>query len=76
MVDDAAWFRDKLQQLGFTQTSLAQWMQTKGDDRSFDAILRSISRMATGDARVSGEMKALLGIYEQNIAVMTQFKEG
>nr|WP_321985287.1 hypothetical protein [uncultured Lichenicoccus sp.] len=59
--ESAAWFRDKLQSLGMGQSALARLMIQHGDDRQMTTILRSLSRMASGDARVSGEMRALLG---------------
>jgi hypothetical protein len=40
-------------------------MKELGDDREFKNILRSIQRMVAGDARVSGEMRALLGLMEE-----------
>lgn len=58
--ESAAWFRAKLKELGIGQSALARRMIAAEDDRQFSTILRSISRMATGDARVSGEMRALL----------------
>lgn len=60
--ESAAWFRAKLEKLGIGQSELARLMLAHGDDRQFKTILRSLSRMASGDARVSGEMRALLGI--------------
>ena len=58
--ESAAWFRGKLEELGEGQSSLARRMIAAGDDRQFDTILRSLRRMASGEARVSGEMRALL----------------
>jgi hypothetical protein len=62
--ESAAWFRDRLARLGMSQAALARLMLERGDDRQSATILRSISRMASGDARVSGEMRALLGTLE------------
>ncbi len=59
--ESAEWFRGKLRELGMSQSSLARLMLERGDDRQMTTILRSLSRMASGDARVSGEMRALLG---------------
>lgn len=59
--ESAAWFRAKLAELGLTQTSLARLMIERGDDRQLMTIQRTVGRMATGHARVSGEMRALLG---------------
>jgi hypothetical protein len=63
--ESAAWFRDKLAALGMGQSALARLMLERGDDRQMATILRSLSRMASGDARVSGEMRALLGVLEE-----------
>ncbi len=64
-VESALWFRAKLKELGMSQSALARLMLDRGDDRQMTTILRSLSRMASGDARVSGEMRALLGILGQ-----------
>jgi hypothetical protein len=63
--ESAAWFRDKLRTLDIGQSALARLMLASGDDRQMTTILRSFSRMASGEARVSGEMRALLGTLEQ-----------
>jgi len=60
--ESAAWFREKLETIGIGQSALARLMIERGDDRQFRTILRSLGRMASGDSRVSGEMRALLGI--------------
>lgn len=58
-------FRAKIADLNLTQSGLARRMKELGDDRVEKNILRSIQRMIAGDARVSGEMRALLGLLEQ-----------
>lgn len=58
-------FRAKIASLGMTQSGLARRMKELGDDRDEKNILRSIQRMVAGDARVSGEMRALLGLLER-----------
>lgn len=58
--EGAAWFRDQLAELEMTQAELARLMKRKGDDRQPDTIARNIRRMATGEARVSGEMRVIL----------------
>jgi hypothetical protein len=63
--ESAAWFRAKLTELGMSQSALARLMLDRGDDRQMTTILRSLSRMASGDARVSGEMRALLGVLSE-----------
>lgn len=56
----AAWFREQLEALGVGNSALARAIIENGDDRQFDTIVRGLRRMATGEARVSGEMRALL----------------
>jgi hypothetical protein len=63
--ESAAWFRAALEELGETQSSLARLMHRKGDDRKLNTILRTIQRMATGDARVSGEMRVILTMMQR-----------
>jgi hypothetical protein len=58
-------FRARIAALGLTQSGLARRMKQLGDDRDEKNILRSIQRMVAGDARVSGEMRALLGLLEE-----------
>lgn len=53
-------FREAMEELGLSPRALAQRMKRLGDGRKVDAILRSIQRMASGDARVSGEMQVIL----------------
>jgi hypothetical protein len=59
-------FRARLERLSLSQSALAVRLRDLGDDRSVETILRSIQRMATGDARVSGEMKVILRLLEQS----------
>ena len=63
--ESAAWFREQLDELGLGQTALARFMQRHGDDRQESSIRRTIARMATGHARVSGEMRVLLALMRQ-----------
>jgi hypothetical protein len=53
-------FRSALETLELSQRALAGKMKALGDQRSFDTILRGVQRMATGEARVSGEMQVIL----------------
>ena len=62
--ESAEWFRSKLGELKMSQANLARYMLAHGDDRQLTTILRSLSRMASGDARVSGEMRVLLSMLE------------
>ena len=64
MQDRPSDFRTRIARLGMTQTGFARLMQRLGDDRNEKNILRSIQRMVAGDNRVSGEMRALLGLLE------------
>jgi hypothetical protein len=57
--------RAQIASLGLNQSSLARRMKQLGDDRDEKNILRSIQRMVSGDARVSGEMRALLGLLRE-----------
>jgi hypothetical protein len=58
--ESAAWFRAKLAEVGHTKGSLSRLMKNCGDPRERKAILRSLERMSSGDARVSAEMHVLL----------------
>ena len=58
-------FRAALARLGFSQSSLARFMVEMGDDRTEKNVLRSIQRMVSGDSRISGEMRAMLGVVER-----------
>ena len=62
---DGSEFRARIFTLGLNQSSLARRMKELGDDRDEKTILRSIQRMVSADARVSGEMRALLGLMEE-----------
>ena len=66
--ESAAWFRARLDDLGIGQSELARSMIQLGDDRQFDTILRSLRRMVSGEARVSGEMRAMIGMMLQTKA--------
>jgi len=60
--DDAAWFRQMLEELGHTQASFARWLAENGDNRPPVTIARGVRRMANGEARVSGEMRVILSM--------------
>jgi hypothetical protein len=66
--EGAAWFRAKLEALGETKGSLARLLIRYGDDRKKATIERQIDRMASGDVRVPGEMRAILGMMERGKA--------
>jgi hypothetical protein len=57
---DADSFRTAIEDLTLNQSSLADTLSTLGDRREFKTILRSIQRMVNGEARVSGEMQAIV----------------
>jgi hypothetical protein len=63
--ESAAWFRAALEELGETQASKARLMKRKGDDRLPETIARHMRRMATGEARVSGEMRVILTMMQR-----------
>jgi hypothetical protein len=58
---DGDMLRQALADFGLSQSGFAKLMKELGDDRDEKNILRSIQRMIAGDARVSGEVRALLG---------------
>ena len=58
--ESAAWFRGKLEELGIGQSAFARLLIRLGDDRKLETILRGLQRMGSGEARVSGEMRAML----------------
>ena len=60
--NDATWFREKLAELGHTQSSFAREMSALGDPRPVSVILRGISRIATGSVAVPGEMRVVLSL--------------
>ena len=62
----AAWFREALVELGETQASMARLMKHKGDDRQPETIARHMRRMATGEARVSGEMRVIIAMMRRS----------
>ena len=66
--ESARWFRERLAEVGETQGGLARLMKRCGDDRTEKNILRSIQRMAAGDARVSGEMRVILHFLDKSRA--------
>jgi hypothetical protein len=57
--------RARIAQLGFSHGGFARHLKELGDDRDKKNIRRWLQRMLAGDARVSGEMRALLGLMEK-----------
>ncbi len=73
--ESAAWFSEKLDALGLGPSTLARLMLQYGDDRKMGTILRSLGRMRSGEARVSGEMRALLGALVERKAAGNGWRE-
>ena len=65
MIGTPADFLAALAHMGFSQSSFARFLKDMGDDRTELTILRSIQRMVSGDHRISGEMRALIGVLQQ-----------
>jgi hypothetical protein len=63
--ESATFFRAVLDELDKTQSSFARKLARLGDDRKPNTILRHVQRMATGEARISGEMKVILTIFHR-----------
>jgi hypothetical protein len=55
-------FKQALASLGVGTNALSKIMKQLGDDRPRDNIRRNLQRMATGEARVPGEMRAMLNM--------------
>lgn len=68
LTDDATELRTGLDQLGFSQSRFAGLLTALGDRREIKTVLRSIQRMATGDARLSGEMQVILTLLKREEA--------
>ena len=62
-------FRAALSDLRLSQADLARLMADLGDHRDCKKIGQQISRMATGQSAVSGEMAALLGLLRRQMLV-------
>ncbi|HEY4254380.1 MAG TPA: hypothetical protein VGM87_24455 [Roseomonas sp.] len=60
--ESAAAFTAHLTELGMTVADLARTMVRHGDDRPRENIETTLRRVAKGEARFSGELKALLGM--------------
>lgn len=69
-------FRAAIDELQLSQRALAAKMSALGDKRSFDTILRGVQRMATGKARVSGEMQVILTQLRRERARAKRLVEG
>lgn len=65
---DADRLKSELEKLGQSQSSFAGLMTALGDNREVKTVLRSIQRMANGDARLSGEMQVILTLLKRDEA--------
>jgi hypothetical protein len=59
-------FRAFLAEIGQTQSGFARTMIRLGDDRAKGTVARHIQRMATGEARISGEMRVIMSIFRNS----------
>jgi hypothetical protein len=64
--ESAAEFRAFLAEIGATQSGFARTMRRLGDDRERDTIRRHVERMATGQARISGQMRVIMSIFRHS----------
>jgi hypothetical protein len=62
----AAEFRAFLKEIGQTQCGFARTLKRMGDSRQKDAIQRHLSRLGTGKARMSGEMRVIMSIFRNS----------
>ena len=58
----AAEFRAFLAEVGQTQSGLVRTLRRLGDHRAKNTIARHVQRLATGEARISGEMRVIMTI--------------
>jgi hypothetical protein len=66
MRESAEEFRAFLAEIDESQSSFARTLRCMGDDRQPGTILRHMQRMATGEARISGEMRVIMTILRQS----------
>jgi hypothetical protein len=64
VINSPADFKQALADLGVGTNALSKIMKHLGDDRPRDNIRRNLARMATGEARVPGEMRAILNMLD------------
>jgi hypothetical protein len=64
VINSPADFKRALADLGIGTGALSKIMKNLGDDRPRPNIQRNLQRMATGEARVSGEMRAMLNMLD------------
>ena len=68
LAESANEFRSFLEEIGETQSEFARTLKRMGDDRGASTILRHVQRMATGEARISGEMRVIMSMFRRDRA--------
>lgn len=58
--NDQHFVAEKLQMMGFTQSSLARRLSELGDHRNYGSTLKSIQRVAAGETRLTAELRVIL----------------
>jgi hypothetical protein len=66
LLESAEEFRAFLKEIGESQSGFARIMKRLGDDREKATIQRHVQRMATGEARISGEMRVIMSIFRNS----------
>jgi hypothetical protein len=61
-IDDLNYFTTEYNELGLTPVEIASRLKTWGDHRTYDAIVRSLQRILSGDTAVSGEMRVIISM--------------
>lgn len=64
--ESATEFRQFLAEIGETQSGFARTLKRLGDDRAKATIRRHIERIATGEARLSGQMRVIMSIFRHS----------
>lgn len=59
-------FRAFLAEIGESQSGFARTLLRMGDDRKKGTVLRHVQRMATGEARISGEMRVIMSVFRNS----------
>ena len=60
--NELEYFTTQFNELGLTPVELASRLRTWGDHRSYDAIVRSVQRVLSGDTGISGEIKVIINM--------------
>jgi hypothetical protein len=64
--DEQRFVREKLEGMGFTPRGLAKRLSELGDYRAEGTVLRSIQRAASGQTRLSSELRIILTMLEKD----------